>query len=161
VPRTYSHEPEGYDCPFCIVVAGGDVEGTWTKQTDVVWRDELVTAFINAAFWPGNPGHVLVVPNGHYENVYDISDEALAAVQILGKRVALALKAAYGCHGTSFRQHNEPAGLQEVWHYHLHVFPRYDDDELYVRKKRDTTPAERAPYAEQVRAALRALAEAG
>ena len=99
------------------------------------------------------PGHVLVVPNGHYENVYAIPDQVLAAVQVVGKRVALALKAAYGCDGTSFRQHNEPAGNQEVWHYHLHVFPRYVGDDLYVRtrERRDTTPAERAPYAQKLR----------
>jgi histidine triad (HIT) family protein len=61
------------------------------------------------------------------------------------------LKTAYGCDGTSFRQHNEPHGDQEVWHYHLHVFPRYEGDELYRGRKRHTTPEERAPYAEKLR----------
>ncbi|HUR08563.1 MAG TPA: HIT domain-containing protein, partial [Nonomuraea sp.] len=119
----------------------------------MVWHDDTVTAFINAAFWPANPGHVLVVPNGHYENIYDIPDDVLGAVQVTGKRVALALKIAYGCHGTSFRQHNEPAGYQEVWHYHLHVFPRHHGDDLYVRtrERRFVDPAERAPYAEKLR----------
>ncbi|HEX3722191.1 MAG TPA: hypothetical protein VHV31_05340, partial [Nitrolancea sp.] len=55
-----------------------------------------------------------------------------------------------GCDGTSFRQHNEPAGNQEIWHYHLHVFPRYVDDDLYLRTRRDTTPEERTPYASMV-----------
>ena len=150
----FSHQPEGYACPFCRVAAGHDDEGVYTRQTDVVYRDELVTAFINASWWPANPGHVLVVPNRHYENVYDIPDDLLAAVQVTGKRIALALKVAYGCDGTSFRQHNEPAGYQEVWHYHLHVFPRYHDDDLYRRRKRTTTPAERLPYAEKLRRAL-------
>src|SRR2546421_613310 len=69
---------------------------------------------------------------------------------------ALAMKTAYGCEGPSFRQHNEPAGYQEVWHYHLHVFPRYHGDDLYMRSKerRWVTPAERAPYAEKLRAVL-------
>jgi histidine triad (HIT) family protein len=156
VPGRYSHQPAGYDCPFCRTAAGQDCEANWAKQTDVVWRDELVTAFINSAFWPNNPGHVLVIPNAHFENVYDVSDEALAAVQIAGKRIALALKAAYGCDGTSFRQHNEPAGYQEVWHYHLHVFPRYHGDDLYLRsrERRFVTPAEREPYAARLRAVL-------
>ncbi len=93
------------------------------------------------------------MPNQHHENIYDISTEALAAVQLLGQRIAVALKAVYGCEGTSFRQHNEPAGNQEVWHYHLHVFPRYQGDELYVRtyERRNTTAAERAPYAQRLR----------
>lgn len=146
-----THQPGGYDCPFCRVAAGEDIQGT--KQADVIYRDELVAAFVALAWWPKNASHVLVVPNAHFENVYDIPDAVLAAVQLAGKRMALALKAVYGCDGTSFRQHNEPAGYQEVWHYHLHVFPRYHGDELYerTRERRVTTPAERAPYARQLR----------
>lgn len=149
----FTHQPTGYRCPFCRVVAGDDLAADYTKQTDVVVRDDAVTAFVSTAWWPANAGHVLVVPNGHHENVYDIPDAVLAAVQVVGKRVALALKAAYGCDGTSFRQHNEPAGNQEIWHYHLHVFPRYTGDQLYVRtpERRNTTPAERAPYARTLR----------
>lgn len=148
-----SHQPEGYRCPFCRVAAGEDVEANYTKQSDIVYRDEAVTAFISSAWWPENAGHVLVVPNGHYENVYAMPDDVLAAVQIAGKRVALALREVYGCAGTSFRQHNEPGGNQEVWHYHLHVFPRYTGDELYTRtyERRNTTPEERVPYAAKLR----------
>jgi histidine triad (HIT) family protein len=125
-----------------------------TTRADVVYRDETVTAFIAAAWWPANAGHVLVIPNDHYENVYDIPDDVLGAVQVAGKRIALALKAAYGCDGTSFRQHNEPDGNQDVWHYHLHVFPRYAGDDLYLGRKRFTGPAERLPYAEKLGAHL-------
>lgn len=151
-----SHQPDGYACPFCRIAAGEDLDDGYTQQADVIYRDELVTAFVALAWWPANAGHVLVVPNEHYENVYDIPDAVLAAVQIAGKRMALALKAVYGCEGTSFRQHNEPAGYQEVWHYHLHVFPRYHGDELYerTRERRVTTPEEREPYAQRLRAFL-------
>ncbi|MGE3272031.1 MAG: HIT family protein [Chloroflexota bacterium] len=155
--NTASHEPTGYHCPFCTIVAGHDQPDDFTKQEDVVYRDEAVTAFIAAKWWPGNPGHVLVVPNGHHENVYEMPDDALAAVQVAGKQIALAIRATYGCEGTSFRQHNEPAGNQDVWHYHLHVFPRYHGDDLYLQsgKARFTSPGERAPYAEKLRRALR------
>lgn len=150
----FSHQPGGYQCPFCRVAAGEELRDDYTKQTDIIFRDTAVTAFISSAWWPGNPGHVLVVPNDHYENIYDIPDAILAAVQAAGKQVALALKALYHCDGTSFRQHNEPGGNQEVWHYHLHVFPRYQGDNLYVRtlERRNTTPAEREPYARTLRA---------
>ena len=154
------HQPPGYRCPFCRVAAGEDLRDDFTKQADVVLRDGAVTAFVAFAWWPANAGHVLVVPNEHHENVHTIPDQVLAAVQVAGKRVALALKAAYGCDGTSFRQHNEPAGGQDVWHYHLHVFPRYRDDHLYLRTRErcDTTPTERAPYAKKLR---RYLAQRG
>ena len=149
----FRHQPDGYRCPFCRVAAGEDLPDDYTKQADVVFRDGAVTAFVTSAWWPGNPGHVLVVPNDHYENGYDIPDALLATVQVVGKRIALALKATYGCDGTSFRQHNEPGADQEVWHYHLHVFPRYHGDDLYLRtrERRDTTPAEREPYAQNLR----------
>lgn len=152
----YQHAPTDYRCPFCRVVAGEDLADPYTRQDDVVLRDELVTAFISSAWWPANPGHLLVVPNAHHENIYAIPDATLAAVQLAGKRLALAIRAAYGCAGTSFRQHNEPAGNQDVWHYHLHVFPRYADDRLYVRspEKRHTTPEERLPYARLLRRQL-------
>ena len=63
------------------------------------------------------------------------------------------MKAAYDCEGTSTRQHNEPAGYQDVWHLHAHVFPRYPGDRLYERheEKRWATPEERAPYAANAR----------
>jgi histidine triad (HIT) family protein len=143
----FSHEPAGYDCPVCAIVRGD------SNASDVVYRDDHATAFISSTWWDANAGHVVVVPNVHYENIYVIPDDVLGAVQSAGKRVALALKAVYGCHGTSFRQHNEPAGNQEVWHYHLHVFPRYVGDDLYARyrERRTTTPAEREPYARKLR----------
>lgn len=137
-----SYQPDGYRCPFCRVAAGEDLRDDFTNQADVIFRDDVVTAFISSAWWPANPGHVLVVPNDHVENVYDIPDAVLAAVQVIGKRIGLALVETYDYDGTSFRQHNGPGGDQEVWHYHLHVFPRYRGDDLYVRtmERRDTTP---------------------
>jgi histidine triad (HIT) family protein len=153
VRTDFNHEPDEYQCPFCLTVRGQDADGDYTKQSDVVHRDNTVTAFVSPAWWPANAGHVLVVPNDHHENIYDIPEAVLASVQIMGKRIALALRTTYGCSGTSFRQHNEPVGGQEVWHYHLHVFPRYPGDDLYGRyqERRWTTPLEREPYVKRLR----------
>jgi histidine triad (HIT) family protein len=72
------------------------------------------------------------------------------------QRIATAMRKAYECPGTSMRQHNEPAGGQDVWHFHVHVFPRWAGDRLYARDDDVawTTPGQRAPYAEKLRAAL-------
>jgi histidine triad (HIT) family protein len=96
---------------------------------------------------------VIVVPNEHFENLYEIPDETLGAVYAAAKRMALALKAVYRCDGTSTRQHNEAAGGQDVWHFHVHAYPRYLDDRLYQNhdRVRWTDPEERAPYAERLR----------
>ncbi|AFZ68056.1 HIT family protein [Deinococcus peraridilitoris] len=150
------HAPGDYFCPFCEVVRGGRVART--QPEDVILHTPLVTAFIAAGWWPNNPGHVLVVPNAHFENLYDLPDEYGAEIHRVSRQVALALKAAYGCEGTSVRQHNEPGGGQDVWHYHLHVFPRSAGDDLYVLtpQRRMTRPEEREPYALKLRATLEA-----
>ncbi len=152
--KTCDHAPEGYLCPFCLVARGGESEPVRTKQSDVVYRDAFITAFIASSWFGDNAGHVLIVPNAHHENIYTLPDETSARIHAMARRVAIAMKHEYGCDGVSTRQHNEPAGNQDVWHYHLHVFPRYDGDGLYAARRRDTTPEERRPYAERLRAWL-------
>jgi histidine triad (HIT) family protein len=148
------HAPPAYVCPFCRVLSGVDSERN--TQSDIVWRDERTAALISPKWWPENHGHVLVVPVTHVENLYEVADPDLCAVAATTKRIAIALKEAYGCDGVSTRQHNEPAGNQDVWHLHVHVFPRYFGDELYQRheEQRWVTPAERAPYAERLERCL-------
>jgi len=151
----YNHAPEGYVCPFCLVVRGIENEHVWSKQDDVIYRDECITAFVSAGGQPNNKGHVLVIPNGHYENIYDLPDDLAAKIHAFSRRVALAMKEAYRCDGVSTRQHNEPCGYQDVWHYHLHVFPRYENDNLYTLHKRGGVifpPEERKAYADRLRA---------
>jgi histidine triad (HIT) family protein len=148
------HEPLRYDCPFCRLAHG--VETERNRLDDIVWRDGLTMAFVAPKWWPRNRGHVIVVPLEHVENIYAIDDALLGAVFATARRVAIALKEAYGCDGTSTRQHNEPAGNQDVWHLHVHVFPRYVGDGLYVRHEEQhwTTPEERAPYVVKLRDTL-------
>jgi histidine triad (HIT) family protein len=75
----------------------------------------------------------------------------LLAVHETARQIAIAFKCVYDCDGTSTRQHNEPAGNQDVWHYHLHVFPRYAGDDLYRSQRRPTIVEERLPYAARLR----------
>jgi histidine triad (HIT) family protein len=92
-----------------------------------------MTAFVASHWWPANPGHVLVIPNQHIENIYEFPTQLGESLMAATKRVAIAMKAAYSCDGVSTRQHNEPAGSQDVWHFHQHVFPRWEGDRLYER----------------------------
>lgn len=148
----FKHAPVDYECPFCKIVRG---EGSSnTTEDDVVLRDDNVTAFMASKNWPNNRGHVLVIPNGHYENVYELPDELGTPIQSAVRRIALAMKFAYDCHGITIRQSNEPAGDQDVWHIHVHVYPRYDGDSLHLTAGKATTPEERRPYTEKLRDAL-------
>lgn len=94
----------------------------------------------------------LSCPKKHFENIYNIPDTLLADVYITVKKIAIAIKTTYKSDGTSTRQHNEPAGNQNVWHFHVHVFPRYDNDELYKNhdKKRWVTREERLVFVDKL-----------
>ncbi|MDQ0229057.1 HIT family protein [Metabacillus malikii] len=136
----YSHAPEEYECPFCRIVAGIEKQNKGTKQRDIIYQNHDVTAFVASKWWPNNKGHVLVVPNQHYENMYELPANIAAEIHRAAQLTAFAMKNTYHCDGISTRQHNEPAGNQDVWHYHLHVYPRYENDNLYLTKGDDTEP---------------------
>jgi histidine triad (HIT) family protein len=125
----FNHEPAEYDCPFCALVHGfsNDVNAL----SDIVARSPVALALIAPRWWPKNHGHVLVVPLVHHEGLYDLPAEVGHGVHDLTREMAVALRTSYGCQGVSIRQNNEPVGHQSVWHYHVHVFPRYTGDGLY------------------------------
>jgi histidine triad (HIT) family protein len=151
----YNHAPKNYKCPFCLVVEGIENENVYTKQSDIIYKDKHTAAFISAGWWPNkNKAHVIVVPNKHFENIYDLPLDISNKVHALEKKVSIALKKAYKCDAVSSRQHNEPAGDQDVWHYHINIFPRYKNDKLYLKsykKLKLSTPKERKSYAEKLR----------
>lgn len=150
----FNHQPPDYNCPFCNLLAGKENE--YNQLRDIVYQDDIVTATIAPKWWVNNPGHVLVIPHKHYENIYDIPADVFAEVYKVVKRISIAMRKTYNCDGTSTRQHNEPAGDQDVWHLHVHVYPRYTDDNLYFDhgNVRFAAPEERVPYADKLRAYL-------
>lgn len=152
----YSHTPKNYVCPFCRVGRGDFGEGVWAEPEHVVIRTNHVTAFVASHWWPNNPGHCLVIPNEHFENIYELPSGVAEHIHSAAREIAIAMKVGYGCDGTSTRQHNEPAGYQEVWHYHLHLFPRWIDDRLYelTRQRSLAPPDERLERAAMLRQSL-------
>jgi histidine triad (HIT) family protein len=148
------HEPDDYDCPFCRIQRG--IHDEHNQPGDVVAVTDLAYARVAPKWWPDNPGAALVIPRCHHENLYAIPSEVGHAVWDLTQQVAVAMRTAYDCEGISTRQHNEPAGNQDVWHLHVHVFPRRADDRLYEqhRSTRWVTAAEREPYADRLAAGL-------
>jgi len=148
------HEPADYVCNFCRIGAGQD--GVLTTQEHVVARTPEVTAFVASHWWPANRGHVLVITNEHIENLYEFPAELGVPLMRMTRRIAIAMKDAYRCDGVSTRQHNEPAGNQDVWHFHQHVFPRFAGDRLYERmaEKQLADHDSRSRYAELLREAL-------
>jgi len=149
-----SNAPKDNSCPICLGVQKIESEKILMKPTDIVYSDDAVTVFINSFFMGKNAGHVIVVPNTHYENIYDLPAEIGRHNFETAQRMAKAVKVAYKTNGITIKQNNEPAGDQHAFHYHLHVFPRYDNDgfnEILPSQKRLAEPTERAGYADKLK----------
>lgn len=146
-----SHRPGDYSNPFERIACGVEDDFTLTKQSDVFYRDELITAFIAIGRPPNIPFSTLIIPNEAYENLYGLPDDSLTAISLFSKRLAIALVELYDFDGVTIRQHNGQS--QDVWHYHLHVMPRLEGDLFHAEAWRwlKTTAAERQPYAASLR----------
>jgi histidine triad (HIT) family protein len=145
----HNHEPPDYRCPFCRNAQTGESD----LPLEILHRYPLVFVKVNPRWWPGNPGGALVIPVAHHENVYDLPPELGAPIQEAVRDTAVAMKRAFGCDGVSTRQHNEPAGDQDAWHYHVHVFPRWAGDGLYGSQGAPADPEALRARAQQLRAA--------
>ena len=127
----FNHEPKNYKCPFCKIAKGIEDDNVITKQQDIFYQDKFITAFIASDWWPNNKGHAIIIPNKHIENIYSLTENLSNKIHKLEKEIFIAFKKEYKCDGVSSRQHNEPDGGQDVWHYHIHIFPRFKNDNLY------------------------------
>ena len=109
------------DCLFCGIVAG-DVPG------QIVDSDEHTVAFMDIN--PATRGHALVVPREHAEDLIDVSDEDLGRTMLAARRLAARMEETLEPDGFNILNACRPAAWQTVFHFHLHVIPRYTDDPL-------------------------------
>lgn len=152
----YNHAPENYHCPICLGIDGVENEHTMLMKEDLIFRDALTSVYLNSFFINGNEGHVIVVPNKHIENIYDMEPEYTHAIADTAQKMSTVMKKAYGCDGITLRQNNEPAGGQHAFHFHLHIFPRYEGDTYNTEggNKRVTTLEERQPFIKKLKVAM-------
>ncbi len=155
----YKHSSEEYKCPICVAIKGEENDSTWIKQSDIFYKDENITGFISSKSIKGNESHPLIVPNDHYENIYDLPENIAHQISNLSKKVALSLKQTRKCEGVTILQNNEPAGDQHAFHYHLHVVPRFENDNFHteVWEAQKSNPEDRIQYAELLRNYLQQL----
>ena len=111
------------DCLFCRIVAG-------ELPALVIATRERAIAFMDIN--PATRGHALVIPRAHATDVGDIGEEDLAACASLAQRVARVAREQLGADGVNILNSSGPAAWQTVFHFHLHVIPRYagDPDEI-------------------------------
>src|SRR5687767_1277986 len=133
--------PADPDCIFCKILAG-ELPGT------IVDEDERTVSFMDIN--PGTKGHALVVPREHTTDLLTISEDDLAAVSQAAQRLATKAKERLGADGVNLVNSCGAAAWQTVFHFHMHVVPRYEDDPL----KLPWTPAPGDP--DEIKAAAEA-----
>ncbi len=108
-------------CIFCKIAK---------KQVpaSIVYENEETIAFLDIK--PLNEGHTLVIPKGHYEDIFDIPQELISYIHSVTKQVALAVKKATQADGISIAQQNGRAAGQDIFHLHVHIIPRYEGQKL-------------------------------
>ena len=109
------------DCIFCKIVAG-------ELPSQIVAEDERVVAFMDIS--PATRGHVLVVPRAHSRNLLEIERADLDATIVMAQQMARRVAERLGAVGVNLLNSCGSAAWQTVFHFHLHVIPRYDDDPL-------------------------------
>ena len=81
---------------------------------------------------PASKGHALILPKDHYANLYELSDELASKVLVLAKKMVTALTDILGCDGYNIVQNNGTVAGQTVFHFHMHLIPRYEDDNVTI-----------------------------
>lgn len=107
------------DCLFCKIVAG-------EVPVEKVYEDEDILAFLDIK--PINPGHTLIIPKEHYENIFDAPEAVFEKMATGTKKMALALKIGLNADNINIGMNNGPFAGQLVPHAHIHVMPRHEGD---------------------------------
>jgi len=111
------------DCLFCAIVAG-------TIPAEIVAEDERTITFMDIN--PATRGHALVIPRAHSTDLYDIPAVDLAACISAAQQIALIARERLGADGINLLNSCQPAAWQTVFHFHIHVIPRYEGDPLQL-----------------------------
>ena len=131
------------DCIFCKIVAG-------ELPAERVQEDEHTIGFMDIKPWVR--GHALVIPRRHSRNLYEIPEEDLRHTAVAAKELALRMRDRLQCEGVNLLNSCEPAAWQTVFHFHVHVIPRFSDDPLELPgRARQPEPDELAELAVRLR----------
>ncbi len=130
------------DCIFCKI-ANGDI------PSDTVFENEEFRVILDLN--PATKGHALVLPKYHFTNIYDMESGYTGRAFETARSVALAMKNGLNCEGVNVIQNNEALAGQSVFHFHIHVIPRYKDDGQQVLwKPGKSDPEEQKKLAETI-----------
>ena len=111
------------NCIFCKI-ANGEIPAA------TLYEDEDFRVILDLG--PASKGHALILPKAHAANIYEISDEMAAKAMVLAKKMATKMTDALGCDGFNIVQNNGEQAGQTVFHFHMHLIPRYKGDKVGI-----------------------------
>ena len=106
-------------CIFCKIAAG-------EIPSKTLYEDEEFRVILDLG--PATKGHALILPKDHYRNLFELPDEKAEKVIVLAKKMALQMREKLHCDGFNLVQNNEETAGQTVFHFHMHLIPRYEND---------------------------------
>ena len=121
------------DCIFCKIAKGDIPSATIFESNDF-------KCILDVA--PANRGHALIIPKEHSDNIYELDAEMAAKVFSFATVAAKAIKEETGCDGLNIIQNNGEVAGQTVNHFHMHIVPRFKDDEVKVTWKQHSTESD-------------------
>ena len=134
------------DCIFCKI-ANGEI------PSSTVYEDEDFRVILDLG--PASKGHALILPKEHFKDVCELDAKTAAKVLPLGAKIGAAMKQSLGCAGFNLVQNNGEAAGQTVFHFHVHIIPRYENGPSIVTwRPGEETPEGMAETAEKIKAAL-------
>ena len=117
------------NCIFCKIAAGEIPSAT-------LYEDDDFRVILDIE--PASKGHALILPKEHYANLYELDDELAAKAMVLAKKMITKLTAILGCDGYNVVQNNGTVAGQTVFHFHMHLIPRYQGDGVKLGWKQGT-----------------------
>lgn len=136
-------------CIFCKILKG-DI------PSFCVYEDESFKVILDR--FPASRGHVLILPKEHYQDLFKLPDEISAKLYPLARKLAIAIKDAVGADGMNIIQNNGESAGQSVFHFHMHLVPRFKEDGIVLNKTShaDTTLEALEEVAELIKKQLEA-----
>lgn len=109
------------NCIFCKIAAGSIPSAT-------LFENEEFRVILDLG--PASKGHALILPKEHHANIYEIPEELIGKAMILAKKMATVMTKALDCDGFNIVQNNGETAGQTVFHFHMHLIPRYKGDQV-------------------------------
>lgn len=134
------------DCIFCKIANGKIPSST-------IYEDEMFRVILDLS--PATKGHALILPKKHMANIFEMDEETAEKIFVLASRISKAMKEALNCDGLNIIQNNGEIAGQTVFHFHMHIIPRYNDDGQHINWVPGASEAaERDAIAQQIKIVL-------